>query len=158
MVIILLLDRELLGNTLRNSALSLPVLSLAGKYPGRTEAFNPQDAVALSNSQLSCEGTGSPPADGAPARFLLVATQKSGSWWTLERLGTHPDVKTAQGEPMKKAFGRDMPQRAEEWPLYRDVLEQTYAQLVAEAPSAKLVGMKLQYNQIPTELMPALLK
>jgi LPS sulfotransferase NodH len=97
-----------------------------------------------------------------PTRFLLLATQRTGSTWVQEMLNSHPRVKVytelfiagSTGmplwEPRDIEFVNTYWQRHARWPrrLTRQLLTIPYLQRVFAQPGYEAIGFKYMYDQI----------
>eukprot|EP00964_Phaeocystis_antarctica_P037218 scaffold21262_cov59-Phaeocystis_antarctica.AAC.2 len=88
--------------------------------------------------------------------FIVFTTQRSGSGWTMDLLGTQEGIRTPgisnglQTESMlltHKANREHWP--TFKWEAWRGEAERAFANVVASNPAARAVGWKLMYNQVP---------
>ena len=88
--------------------------------------------------------------------FIVFTTQRSGSGWTMDLLGTQEGIRTPgisnglQTESMlltHKANKAHWP--TFKWKAWRDEAERAFANVVASNPAARAVGWKLMYDQVP---------
>lgn len=114
------------------------------------------DAALARRADVRCGGES---ARSPQRRFLLLSTQKSGSTWAARRLGTHPQIATADGELVRSLAAADGidPRGRVAWPAYRALLERAFAAVAADAaPGTLAYGFKLMYDQVPAACMPEL--
>ena len=87
--------------------------------------------------------------------FIVFTTQRSGSGWTMDLLGTQegiigiPGTMTESMLPTHRANTEHWP--AFKWASWRDEAERAFANVVASNPAAHAVGWKLMYNQVPAK-------
>ena len=88
--------------------------------------------------------------------FIVFTTQRSGSGWTMDLLGTQEGIRTPgisnglQTESMlltHKANKAHWP--TFKWEAWRYEAERAFANVVASNPAARAVGWKLMYDQVP---------
>ena len=88
--------------------------------------------------------------------FIVFTTQRSGSGWAMDLLGTQEDIgipgisnglQTESMLPTHRANKEHWP--AFKWEAWRDEAERAFANVVASNPPARAVGWKLMYNQVP---------
>ena len=88
--------------------------------------------------------------------FIVFTTQRSGSGWTMDLLGTQEGIRTPgisklDGTesmlPTHKANKEHW--HAFKWEAWRDEAERAFANVVASNPAARAVGWKLMYDQVP---------
>ena len=120
--------------------------------------------VWCSSLSLSCAG--SPTSDrvaitgalSAPRPFLVFTTQRSGSQWTMDLLGSQEGIGTpADGgehsESMLPTHRANVQQwKSFKWQAWRDEAERAFANVSARHPAALAVGWKLMYNHVPAQL------
>ena len=94
----------------------------------------------------------------APRSFLVVTTQRSGSGWVMDLLGTQEGVgvpgkadgvnglHTESMLPAHRANREDWP--TFKWEAWRDEAERAFANVVAGNPTAHAIGWKLMYDQV----------
>ena len=87
--------------------------------------------------------------------FIVFTTQRSGSSWTMDLLGTQEGI----GIPtMKESMLPTHRANQEHWPAFkwaswRDEAERAFANVVASNPAAHAVGWKLMYDQVPAKMI-----
>ena len=87
--------------------------------------------------------------------FIVFTTQRSGSSWTMDLLGTQEGI----GMPtMKESMLPTHRANQEHWPAFkwaswRDEAERAFANVVASNPAAHAVGWKLMYDQVPAKMI-----
>ena len=94
----------------------------------------------------------------APRPFLVFTTQRSGSQWTMDLLGSQEGIGTPAdgGEhsesmlPTHRANAQHW--KSFEWQAWRDEAERAFANVSARHPAALAVGWKLMYNHVPAQL------
>ena len=88
--------------------------------------------------------------------FIVFTSQRSGSGWTMDLLGTQegigtPGISKLDGTesmlPTHKANKEHW--HAFKWESWRYEAERAFANVVASNPAARAVGWKLMYNQVP---------
>ena len=92
----------------------------------------------------------------APRPFLVFTTQRSGSGWTMDLLGTQESIGTpAKTSEMMLPTHRANAERWKsfKWQAWRDEAERAFANVSARNPAALAVGWKLMYNQVPAPLI-----
>ena len=121
--------------------------------------------VWCSSLSLSCAG--SPTSDrvaitgalSAPRPFLVFTTQRSGSQWTMDLLGSQEGIGTpadggAQSEMMLPTHRANAERwKSFKWQAWRDEAERAFANVSARNPAALAVGWKLMHNQVPAPLI-----
>ena len=97
-------------------------------------------------------------ARSAPRPFLVFTTQRSGSQWTMDLLGSQEGIGTpADGgehsESMLPTHRANVQQwKSFKWQAWRDEAERAFANVSARNPAALAVGWKLMYNHVPAQL------
>ena len=94
----------------------------------------------------------------APRPFLVFTTQRSGSQWTMDLLGSQEGIGTPAdgGEhsesmlPTHRANAQHW--KSFKWQAWRDEAERAFANVTARHPAALAVGWKLMYNHVPAPL------
>ena len=94
----------------------------------------------------------------APRPFLVFTTQRSGSQWTMDLLGSQEGIGTPAdgGEhsesmlPTHRANAQHW--KSFKWQAWRDEAERAFANVSARHPAALAVGWKLMYNHVPAQL------
>ena len=92
----------------------------------------------------------------APRPFLVFTTQRSGSGWTMDLLGTQESIGTpAKTSEMMLPTHRANMQRWKsfKWEAWRDEAERAFVNVSARNPAALAVGWKLMYDQVPAPLV-----
>ena len=95
----------------------------------------------------------------APRPFLVFTTQRSGSQWTMDLLGSQEGIGTPAdgGEhsesmlPTHRANAQHW--KSFKWQAWRDEAERAFANVSARNPAALAVGWKLMYNHVPAPLI-----
>ena len=88
--------------------------------------------------------------------FIVFTTQRSGSGWTMDLLGTQEGISIPgisnglQTESMLPTHTANREHwHAFKWESWRDEAERAFANVLASNPAAHAVGWKLMYNQVP---------
>lgn len=95
----------------------------------------------------------------APRPFLVFTTQRSGSQWTMDLLGSQEGIGTPadggeQSESMLPTHRANQQHwKSFKWQSWRDEAERAFANVSARNPAALAVGWKLMYNQVPVQLI-----
>ena len=92
----------------------------------------------------------------APRPFLVFTTQRSGSAWTMDLLGTQKSIGTPpeHSESMLPTHRANKEQwQSFKWEAWRDVAERAFVNVTARNPAALAVGWKLMYDQVPAPLI-----
>jgi LPS sulfotransferase NodH len=109
---------------------------------------------------------GLPGNASSPTRFVILATQRTGSTWLADMLDSHPRIESYEelflpAKDRRRTWGRSeweffhayYARRAgRRWPAARAVYGMRYLEeLYAPRPATEAVGMKLMYSQLKAD-------
>src|SRR4051812_20114345 len=106
--------------------------------------------------------TSMPSGASPPTRFIVLATQRTGSTWLVEMLDSHPAIVAYEelflardahgvtwGREDREFFYAYYARRARrQWPLARVVWSLRYLEEMYSSSSTEAVGLKLMYGQL----------